>query len=53
MIRLSLSVDTEIEKNNKSKTLLPSWRFMEIKLSDIETITNAAFNLLKKKGDVS
>lgn len=52
MIRLSLSVDTEIEKNTKSKTLLPSWRFVEIKLSDIETITNAAFNLLKKRWKV-
>lgn len=53
MIRLSLSVDTEIEKNSKNKTLFPSWRFVEIKLSDVEVITNAAYKLLKKRGEVS
>ena len=52
MIKLSLSVDVEIEKNNKSKTLYPSWRFIEIKLSDIDTITNSVFDILKKKWNV-
>ena len=53
MIRLSLSVDTEIEKNNKSKILFSSWRFVEIKLTDIETITNAAYSLLKNRASIA
>lgn len=53
MIRLSLSVDIELAKNSKSKYFYPSWRFNEIKILDIETITNAAYELLAGKWEVS
>jgi len=52
MIRLWLNVDTEIVKADKSNTHQAFWRFVEIKLTDIQKITNAAYKMLKKKWDV-
>lgn len=49
MIKLSLNVDTEIVKSDKTNTHQTFWRFVEIKLSDIQKITNSAYKILKKK----
>ena len=48
IIRLSLAIDEELTKNERSGTLEPAWRFDAISIHNIRAITDAAFKTLKK-----
>lgn len=49
IVKLSLAVDDELAKNERSGTLDPAWRFDAISIYNIRSITDAAYKSLKKK----
>lgn len=52
IVRLSLSVDEELTKNERSGMLDPAWRFDAISIHNIRAITDAGYKFLKKKKEV-
>jgi DNA-directed RNA polymerase specialized sigma subunit len=49
IIKLSLSIDNELAKNEKNNELEISWRFEEISIFNITTITKQVYKYLKKQ----
>jgi len=52
IIRLALSIDGELAKNDRSNEFEPAWHFEKISINNIKSITNSAYNILKKKGEI-
>lgn len=52
IIKLSLAIDDELAKNERSGALDPAWRFDAISIYNIKAINDNSFRLLKKKGSV-
>lgn len=50
VLRLSLTVDSELEHVGRSGTLKPFWRFSSIALKDVQTIVDSVTKILKRRG---
>lgn len=50
VLRLSLSVDSELEHVGRSGTFKPFWRFSSIPLADLQTIIDGGTKILKRRG---
>lgn len=50
VLKLSLSVDSELEHVGRSGTLKPFWRFNSIPLKDVQTIIESITKILKRRG---
>lgn len=48
IIRLSLAIDNELTKNERTGTLEPAWRFDAISIYNIKSITDNSYKYLKK-----
>jgi hypothetical protein len=49
VLRLSLTVDSELKSSGRSGTLKPFWRFSSLKLEDIQSIVQSAVKILKRR----
>lgn len=52
IIKLSMVIDPELVKQEKSDIFYPFWTYNSIRISDIRKINDAAISLLKKRSDV-
>ncbi len=52
IIRLSMVIDAELLKQDKSDVFFPFWTYSSIAIDDIRQVNDSALSLLKKKGDV-
>lgn len=52
IIRLALSINTNVEKVEKTNLYKPFWRLKEIDLALISAVINAGIKVLKKKSDL-
>jgi DNA-directed RNA polymerase delta subunit len=52
IIKLSLAIDDELAKNERSEILNPAWRFNAISIHNIKSINDHSFSFLKKKGSI-
>jgi len=50
ILRLSLTVDSELEFNGRSASFKPFWRFSTLNLKDIQTIIESVVKVLKRRG---
>ncbi|HEC21210.1 MAG TPA: hypothetical protein ENI70_01710, partial [Candidatus Peregrinibacteria bacterium] len=51
IIRLSMVVDPELEKQDKTDAFFPFWRYKTIDVEEIRKVIESAISILKKKGD--
>ncbi|HLD07515.1 MAG TPA: sigma factor-like helix-turn-helix DNA-binding protein [Candidatus Peribacterales bacterium] len=49
-LKLSLTVDSELEFNGRSITLKPFWRFTNLSLKDIQIIIDSVVKILRRRG---
>jgi hypothetical protein len=52
IIKLSMVIDPELQKQDKSDIFYPFWTYNSLKLSDIRKINESGISLLKKKGEI-
>lgn len=52
IIKLSMVIDPELTKQDKSDVFSPFWTYNSIKIREIRQVNDSAMSLLKKKGDV-
>jgi DNA-directed RNA polymerase delta subunit len=52
IIRLSLTIDSDLIQNERTSTYDPFWRFSEIDLKEIKIIIENAINILEKKSEL-
>lgn len=52
IIKLSMVIDPELNKQDKSDIFFPYWTFNSISVAEIRQVNDAAISLLKKKSDV-
>lgn len=50
ILRLSLTVDSELAFNGRSASFKPFWRFSTLSLKDIQTIIESVVKILKRRG---
>lgn len=51
VLRLSLTVDGELDNTRRSGTFKPFWRFVSLSLKDVNTIIDSAVKILKRRGE--
>jgi hypothetical protein len=50
VLKLSLTIDSDLEHESRSTTMKPFWHFQTLALEDIKTICSSAVKLLRRKG---
>ncbi|HLC75790.1 MAG TPA: sigma factor-like helix-turn-helix DNA-binding protein [Candidatus Peribacterales bacterium] len=50
VLRLSLTVDSELVFNGRSTTLKPFWRFTSLQLKDVQLVIENAVKIFKRRG---
>ena len=51
VLRLSLTVDGELESNGRTGSLKPAWRFTTLALKDVNMVINNAVKILKRRSE--
>jgi DNA-directed RNA polymerase delta subunit len=52
IIKLSMVIDPELSKQDKSDVFYPFWTYNSIRLSEVRKINDSAISILKKRSDV-
>ena len=53
IVRLSLTIDSDLVQNERTSTFEPFWRFKEISMGDIRAIVNGSVSILNKKKELA